>query len=65
MKLRQLKFFLDSLDQRELDKDVLVYDPYFKRVVQVKGFDHLSVVEAMKQPRGEEPLVLVIAGDRK
>ncbi len=65
MKLRQLKFFLDSLSQEELDKEVLVYDPYFLRVVQVRGFDHLSVVQSMKQPKGDEPLVLVVAGERK
>lgn len=65
MKLRQLKYFLDSLSQEELEKETLVYDPYFKRIVRVKGFDHLSVVESMKQPKGNEPLVLVIAGERK
>jgi hypothetical protein len=65
VKWRQLKFLLDSLSNEELDQEANAYDPFYQRVIGIVAFDHLTTLRELKQPKGPEPLAILLNKERK
>lgn len=64
MNWNQLKFHINRMTVEQLNREVQLFDPYFKRLVEVEGFDSLASLQSGHSQDESSPIVLIGAKDR-